>query len=389
MAIAGSTSLGLDPSNLLLYNKGPLVLKPQFSVSETYNDNIFYAPTDTESDFITTFSPGIQAQLGSKDYNYVNLSYTYDRLQYAQNSEQSANQHRIALGSYFQHSRLTLSGRDEIEFLSTPLGGGISIGGGKVDRRTWVDEYRLDYDLSEKTSPYVEFLHSDTDFESGVALYDSSTYQGTLGFGYRAFSQTTIFGELYYGHTQNEANPVPGPQLAPYPGTDYIGGFLGVRGNFTEKMTGTVKAGYESRSYDTGADSSGLPVVEMSLTEQFTEKTILTVSYSRRQRESVQIARTAYTSQVISANLLQHIGNEGRFRANLKAAYLMADYEPSPAYSPDRKDNIINAGIDFSYDIKIWMRAFLGYDFEHLDSTTVRVFEYDVNRVTAGLSFGY
>ena len=200
------------------------------------------------------------------------------------------------------------------------------------------------------------------------------------------FSRSALFGEFYFGQSDHEGNSAV---LAQYPTARFYGGFLGMRGNFTEQLSGTVKAGYEQREYDSGASPGGLPVVEVSLTERFTEKTIATVSYSRRQRESVQVARTAFTSQIISAGLMQHIGNEGRFRANLKASYHMADYEPSPAYNTSRDDRIINAGLSLTYDFKLWMRGFISYDFEDLDSTVNNIVEYDQHRVTAGLTLGY
>ena len=388
-AIASVSSMALEPRDLLLYNWGSVSLKPQLSVSETYNDNIFYGDDEIvpkESDFVTIISPGLVLQLGSQDFNYLSFSYFYDQLLYVDHSDLNVGQHRFGISSQIEKRRFTLTGRDNIEFLSTPLGGGIAVRATQVDRWIFNDEYRLAYDFSEKTQPYVEISHSTIDFEEGIALYDSQTLIGTLGFAYQLFSRSALFGEFYFGQTDHEANA---DALAAYPKATFYGGFLGARGNFTEQLSGTVKAGYEQREYDSGASPGGLPVVEVSLTEQFTEKTIATVSYSRRQRESVQVARTAFVSQIISAGLLQHIGNEGRFRANLKASYHMADYEPSPAYNPDREDRIFNAGLSLTYDFKLWMRGFVSYDFENLDSTVNNVVDYDQHRVTAGLTLGY
>jgi hypothetical protein len=386
LGVASAKVYALEPTDVLLFSKDPFLLKPQFSVSETFNDNIFYRDEDPISDFITTVSPGLDLQVGSQDYNFLKLSYRYDQLLYARETSQNAGQHRIGITDHFEYSRFTLSGLDRIEMLSSPLGGGISFRGEKVSRTTYYDLYQLAYDLSEKTSPYAEVSHSTTDFEEGVPLYDYTTLQGTLGFAYKAFSRTSFFGEFYYGQTSSDPNEL----LAPYPTATFYGAFLGARGNFTEKLTGMLKVGYELRSYDLeDSGTSGLPVVEMNLTEQFSERTTFTLDYAHRQLESVQFTASAYTIDSVFFGVVQQIGNEDRFRARLNAGYSQSSFEPNPVYLGDRTDHLISAGLTVSYDFKLWLRGYLGYNFEYLDSTTPVVFDYEVNRVTLGITLGY
>ena len=133
-SIVGASAFAIEPSQLLLIQKGPTVLKPQFQFTEIFNDNVTYDDTGKKADLITVVSPGAVFQLGSKDFNHLSLSYFFDRLQYINNSDLSANQHHLATTVHFTHSRLTLDGGDKIEFLSSPLGGGISVGGQLVDR---------------------------------------------------------------------------------------------------------------------------------------------------------------------------------------------------------------------------------------------------------------
>ena len=201
---------------------------------------------------------------------------------------------------------------------------------------------------------------------------------------YQAFSRTHLFGEIYYGQTASDPNA---GRVKP-PHAEFIGGFLGARGNFTEKLTGTVKAGYESREFSDGTPGGDVPVVRVELVERFTEKTVLTLSYTRSQQVSVQYARAAYTSDAIGAILRQEIGNDGRFHAILRGNYLMADYEPNQSFQ-ERNDKIFAAGLDLNYDFKLWLRGRLGYDYERLDSDLSAIVDYDVNRVTLGLSIGY
>lgn len=384
LCLAGTSARALDPSNYLLYSKGSFSLRPHFELSESFNDNVYYAGEDEVSDFLTTISPGLTLQLGTETANFIRLSYHFDRLQYLQESSQSANQHRIALGSHLGFNNLTIEGRDDIQFLSSVLGGGISLAGQRVDRVTFYDEYRLTYQFSEKTGVYLEGTYMASDFEEGLPLYDRNTLRGTGGFEYMAFSRTFLFGEIYYGQTASNPNfDTPKP-----PHAEFIGGFLGARGYFTEKLTGSVKAGYESRQFSDGTPGGQMPVVEAELTERFTPKTVLTGSYSRRQHVSVQFARAAYSADTVSLLLRQEMGNEGRAHAMLRAGYTIADYEPHPSFE-NRTDHLLTGALELTYDFRIWLRGKFAYNYERLTSDLGSVVDYDVNRVTLGLSIGY
>jgi hypothetical protein len=388
LALTSATAVSaLDPSEILLIRKGPLALKPQFELTETYDDNITYREVDKEADFKTVISPGFSLQLGDPAFNYIDFTYFYDRVEYLDLTELSANQHRAALVSRLEKRRFQLDGRDEFKRLVSPLGGGISIGGIQVQRDTWDDLYRLGYDLTDKTAMYVQAAHTSVNYESGVRLYDSFNLAGTVGFEFKALPKTSFFGEVYTGLTENNGNA---EGMAEYPTAQYVGGFVGARGNFTEKLTGTIKGGYEYRWYQDDPRELSAPVVEVSLMERFTENTTLAVGYSRRVRESVQYVNSSYTSDAVSGSLVQNLGSDGRLRARVDTAYLSASYEENPAYvTGERKDQIVTAGLTISYDIKLWLRAFGSYDFEYLDSNEPAVVDYKVNRFTLGLQLGY
>jgi hypothetical protein len=370
---------------MLLIQKGPVALKPQLEVSQSFNDNISYRDEDKEADFITTVSPGLGLQVGSRTFNYLDFKYFFDRIQYWDSDDLSANQHRVNLGLRFEKSRFLLEGLNDFKNLSTPLGGGISVAGAEVERFVWLDLYKLTYDMSEKTALYVEAMHSRTDYDSEFELYDSYTLTGTLGFEYKAFSKTSLFGEVYYGMTESEKNF---ERMADYPSARFVGSFVGARGTFTEKLFGTVKAGYEHRMYSGDRGSSGAPVVSASLTERFSDRSILTLAYTRSQRESAQFANTTYVVDSVSLSFLQHITGDGRLRGNAVVGYSSAEYDSEIALRSGH-DHLVNAGLTLTYDIKLWLRAFGSYDFEFLDSSRAQIQDYQVNRFTLGMQLGY
>jgi hypothetical protein len=374
---------------MLLIQKGPVALKPQLELNQTYNDNITYREENTESDLITTVSPGLSVQVGSQTFNYIDFTYFFDRVIYWDSDALSANQHRANLAMRFEKSRFLLEGLDEFKNLTSPLAGGISVGGAQVERNLLLDLYKLTYDLSEKTALYAEAFRSWNDYESEVALYDSVTLTGTLGFEYKAFSRTSFFGEVYYGETDTDKNFA---FQRDYPTARFVGGFIGARGAFTEQLFGSIKAGYEYRTYKGLDDSTSAPVVALSLTEQFSPRSALTLSYARSQRESAQFVGSTYVNDSVILNYLQHITEDGRLRGNASVSYNSSTYEEGgrvDAAVASRHDDLIAAGLTITYDIKLWLRAFGSYNFEFLDSSIASIQDYRVNRVTLGMQLGF
>ncbi len=385
-AATASQLQALDASNILIFSRDPVILRPQLEMTETYNDNIFFKSANQVGDFISTISPGLNVQLGKLEGNFLSADYMFDNVFYADKSEQNAQQHRLEFRNKYEFKRLTVEGNDEIGFLSSVLGGGFSLGGVKVDRTIFNDTYTLRYAVSPKTGAYLRGSHDAVDYQKGIPLFDANTLIGTGGFSYQAFPKTSAFGEVYYGQTATDPNP-PGTVKKP-PHAKFIGGFIGVNGNLTEKLSGTVKAGYETREFSDKTPAPSLPVVEMSLSQRFSEKTALSLSYSRRGSVSVQYEKQSYTIDAINLTLSQGIGTTGKLRALLGGGYYLYNYEEATS-SPKRNDNTFMANLRLTYDLRLWLKANLGYNFESFRSDLPGVVDYDVNRVTLGLAIGY
>jgi hypothetical protein len=390
----GVRLLALEPEDVLFIQKGPLTFRPQFSLSELYNDNIFYQSQDQVQDLITDISPGLKLQLGRPEHNYISLSYTLDELLYADHSDLDAPQHAVLLSDQFQLERLKLVGSDRFQLASSPPGGVVeriigtnglaTIVGSNVDRLSFEDSYTLSYDLGEKTGIYVRANHNSSDYQQGIGLYDIETLVGTFGFGYRAFPKTIFFGELYYGLTTTDPNIAT---LPPNPDLNFVGGYVGVRGNFTEKLSGMVKAGFEQREFAENAGSSGDPVVDMALTQRFSEKQSLSLTYSRQSSVSVQYSRQTYTTDSMGLQFTQLLGPSRKWQVGLGGNYSMYSYDQSGANAVQY--DYVRASVSLAYRIQRWLTTSLGYDFERVIGDNRAVIDYDVNRVTLRLAIGY
>lgn len=397
LAVSGPAQAALDPSDILAYSAGPVVIRPHLRLAEQYSDNIYYS-RPVKSDFITILQPGLEGELGRPDSQvHATLNYRLTSLNYAGSGRNNALDHNVTLQSRIVRGllapntpRLVLEGNDTLQFASSIYGGqaGFVQGGaaqaGKVDRQSYQLEHELGYNLSEKTGVYGRASYDATDFEKGSYFLDVGRLRGTAGFQYKGLSRTWFFGEAYYGQSSAHPNlPIP---KGPY--AESVGGFLGARGAFTAKLSGSVKAGYESVAYGDGSEGVGSPVAEASLGWQPAERTSALLSYSRHTRLSVQTTKTLMTTDMVNAEVHQTLGTAARAAVTVGSSLGFSDYGAS-SYWKDRTDTFFRAHLEFSYRLRLWLTAAAGYEFEMLSSSDKRLIDYQVNRVTLSVNVGY
>ncbi len=397
---AGARALALDASDVLVYSVGPVRVRPHVTVSGMYDDNIFYqgnkspAGVSPEDDFITVVSPAVKVQLGRSLGNHIILSYEMNQSLYARNNAQDHRDHLLSLNTRLQGNRLSLDGNDSVQFLSGILGGSLvqtNTQNARVDRTTFRDQYRLEYAFSQKISTYVEGLYDATDYETGTTLYDENTLRGTAGFAFKITPKIRLFGEGYYGQSAVDPNRPfnPGdPSSIKGPHLDVLGGFIGASGDFHPKLTGSVKVGYETRSFSNSSADEASPVVDASLTGKINDKTTAVLSYSRRSSVSVQAASQSYASDVVAASLDRMLTSDGKLVARLGGTFQNDEYENVGTYR-GRNDKHYRADFALIYNIQLWLSTSISYEFEKYVSNDLSIIDYDVNRVTLRVSVGY
>jgi hypothetical protein len=392
----------IEATEVLLFSWGPVTLKPQLGLAGVYNDNLFSQATNTIADLTTVISPGFGVLVGKRSDNYLTLNYTFNQYLYAKRTDLNTSENLIDFNGNLEGERLSLRGTDRVQFLSSPLGAekvldiqspDLAFSGveSNIDRTTFYDSYTLTYRTTEKTSVYAQGLHSRIDYEERALLFDLTTYSGAAGFEFQAFPKTVLFGEGYYGATSSEANPAlmeQNPGYAPSQDVTFIGGALGARGNFTPKLAGVVRLGYESREIDGLTTLPTAPVVNIGLNYQYSTKTGFSLSYVRRQDISVYFQQQPYTSDVISVQATQALGSSGKWKANAGGYYALYDYTQTVDL-PSRNYDVYTAYFNLAYQVQLWLTASLGYDRTSVLGGSADVTTYDVNRITLRFAIGY
>jgi hypothetical protein len=389
-AAAAMTARALEASDVLSYTAGPVTFRPHLTVAEQYSDNLFFQSNVRADDFITLVRPNMEVWLGRPESpRYARLTYTLDQSFYAQNSDQDSSDHEVALDSTLTFKRLSLENVDRAVFASSIYGGNVSFQqgattvGATLNRALYDLSHTVSYTLTERTKTYLKGTYHGLDFEKGVTLLDLQRTQGTLGFDFKPLAKTSFFAEGFYSYSSTRAN-VSTVQTGP--DADFYGGFLGARGTFTPRLTGTLKAGYQAGAYRDGTATPDSPVVETSLAYQLAQRTSTSLSYSRQTTLAVQGSKQSVTANWATFRVRQSIGAQQRLAATLALSYGYNEYDnlgTGISYS----DNYYGLRFGLDYRLRLWLTASFAYDFEKRDSKLS--IDYDVNRVTLALAVGY
>jgi hypothetical protein len=368
------------------------------------------------SDVIGSVSPGMELQYGSEEYNFVGGSYNVDIVRYIDQGIEPDPMHRFKFQQRVERSRLRFDGSQSLAYMSSFLGAGANQGGRLVDRWNGLMLGRVTYDSSAKTDVYSELSYNFTEYKSNIPLYSDNTWQVAIGSTYKPTERFFFFAEGHY--SQTVSTPAVST-LAPAPYSQVYGGFFGIRGNFTEKIQGSIRGGYEIREFPsvTTSDPFGIPAAEISLTYLPRYSTQVTISYSRRTAVAAQIAQQAASYDAVVFGARQVIGTSAKWIASAEVRMSLGEfdslvtpqavvYDHIPGSnlrypvvrSADfqRSENTMNYNVGLSYSPRPWLSAQLGYEYEsYLNKFADAGFEdyflpdYDAHRVTLTLQLGY
>ncbi len=401
LGVCTQTQAAVNPGDYLSYSWKGLAIQPQLDLATVFTDNLFLARGDLRTaDLISTFSPGIRLQYGLDGANQISLDFMHDESVLLDRSEFNNRQERLDFRIRYQVGPLRLDGRSRLEYLSSFLGGSANQLGRLVNRRNWNDGYTLTYDWTSKTDIYLRGTHQDLDFDRGVALLDVSNIEGLLGASYQWTERFRVTAEGFFGQSSVAPN-LPGPDG---PKSIYYGGFVGARGQFTSKLSGSGRVGYEQRDFSDGVgQAASTPALSFDLTYQIGPKTSATLRYDRRSFPSPQFNNQLMIADAASLQINQFVGAGNRWMVRLQTRFDNSELSGATiAFGGQqidlaRRDRTYSAGASLLFQPQPWLVAALAYDFETFDiqfedpraGLLLNVPSYHVNRITLTLNIGF
>jgi hypothetical protein len=358
----------------------------QLAVIGTYDDNISLSENNKDEDFFFVIQPGITLGVGSREENFLQLSYTAGIFLYTDNSDNDGVQHVINFEGQYRFSKLTLSFGQQVQILDGADLSGTGLSGNQFNRvnldvsgQTQLNIYttRLgaNYLLSEKTSIDLGGLYSVSDYSN---LLDSEVISGQLFFNY-AFSPKLTAGLGASGGYVFAESPTPDQSFEQ----------ANVRATYvaTGKLTFTGTAGVEFRQSD-GKDTTGVtPVFSLSATYLPFEGTSISLAANRQVLVSAVQAGQDYQSTTISLALSQRLFQ--RLNLGLSTGYENSHYvSVLDRVKADRDDNYVY--VQVGLDATLLQYLSVGVSYQHRENfSSGSNSDFTDNQVSARMTLSF
>lgn len=430
LVLAGLTSFAcvgrvqaFEADKYLSYNWEKFLVQPQLDLSTQFTDNLLYAPRGSEfhskydipleSDFIQTFSPGVEVQYGRNDENSFKATAFFDELLYTNNSEYNGQQERLALESRMEFGRFTLKGTDSIQWMDQiQSGSSATFYRAPIRYLSWVDDYRLTYDATIKSDLYLGLSHNLMEYLQEVGYYNQGTVTGTLGATYKPSETLGVFVEAQGGHTSIDP---AAPFMAPVTPSNIYGGFIGARGVFTPRIDGSVGVGYLIRDFPATVKTTdqSSPAVNLGLNYTQSVRRFFNLSYTRGLYVSSTIPDQSYLSDAVQLSMTQTIGRQGsssrpsaasgRWLTRISAGMNFGNYGDRYTYIGDvpvnqaQQNQYLTGTASLVYQPNGWLTTTLSYQYmnyrvsftDPLAGANYGANDYHVSWVTLQISIGY
>ncbi len=355
---------------------------PEVTITEVYDDNLFYAIEDEQSDFITRVSPALEVGYESETLSW-NGNYRFDAEAYASESDLNSSNVRqfgdLAV-EYLPTERLSLSALADYTKTDTPLDLSLIPGGsipGLLLERAEAERILLHSEASYRlTSLVTGSLAATWTDEELVDVGESDTSALELWFDQRLSEVNSLsYGYLYRQYRfdefgEGELEPSVTRGATQESNTPWIG----LTHQFNARSRVVARAG--PRFNDGSVD----PFVLISFQHKFDEGAVR-VEYQRD--ESTLLGEpTKLDLQALYASISRRFGTR-------------LDVQVTPGYArldqPDSSVDIYNLGLGAVYKVNEAVFLTASYDFNYQDVNVALGESIDVSRnvIQLGVRFTY
>lgn len=373
---------------------GALVLHPHLGIAEGITDNVFRLTQpfgSRERDSITTYAPGVQAQLPFLGRHTLVINYMANIERHSRfHQDNTEDQDRTAHLLLNFPGGLTVKGLAQWKDGHDPRGSAQATAGPGSEPNKWfTSTYGGEAQFARQAfvrlrvaSTRWQFIGVNAGSRDGSDVGDINTRNrlenySALALGGRVAPQTFLFVEGSAAQAIYEINKAL--DSATYAAV------VGGRWDVTDKTKGELKGGWLEKTYDQASSRgsgnfNGL-TVEGNILWQPQEKTRVTLLLSRRPNETPQADTRFFVSTSAYANLVHAFTRKWRATAVLGYTH---DRYSNPAFSGldgktvTRDDNYVTAGVGLWYQLQTWLGMRVTYTYNERLSNLDSV-QYNAN----------
>jgi hypothetical protein len=351
---------------------------PDFSVSESFNDNIFLRSGKgdflRESDWITSFSTRIGLSHGSQyssgpDETYMNFTYNPTYQVFQERPKENGLNHvaNLAFGRNF--SKLSLYG---IQAFSAVTGGEVD-SGDLFNRRIFTSMLSGHYDYSPKTSVELNNNIVFRDYDHGFGSLDTKV-EGALN--YKIFPRLTIGTSGGVGMVDNQISVDERYQR------------LSVRGVYlvSDALYSFMEVGADYREYEHSTNNNLSYVVNSGTGIDFVNGVNMEMELKRYIQNSNSFVNQNQEITGFSARVSKRILD---FSPTITGGYEHTDYRSTSSdVIATKSDDYIYISPGVNYGIKEGWDMYLNYTYRRNFSSN-GISDFDNNVISFGSSLAF
>lgn len=373
---------------------GPLKIHPFLGIAEMYTDNVLRT-NDKRSDFFTTLSPGIQAQLPFGRRHSFLVDYRTN-LQFYHRTPSNNVQDQTASG----HLKFDLASGIKLDLQGEHKTGhdprGTAFDTQAIDINKWTTNSvsgRLEYQGAQMGTEFTaqsvwwQYLNNNQG-----PIRDRVTQHAMVKFSGHVLPNTSAL--LAFGVTNNSYDQNKNLDSVIYSIS------TGARWDITGNTSGEFLAGYQFLQFTKAeveqappvlsqfrrdSDSAASPFVTGYLHWSPIPRLRITLQPYRSFQPSFILGTTFFTATGINLSAMRHITDRLDLRANMG---FEQDKFSTPvggeSVTPPRTDNLTSFVVGVNYRTVEWFGAGVQYIFERRTST-VEQFEYQANTIMISL----
>jgi hypothetical protein len=359
-------------------------VSPFLEYDALFRTNVFQTPSNKQSDFVNTISPGVRFELPIAQRNRISLGYLGNYLIYSRFNNESHYDHNVnldfllnlrggltmRLGNAFRYATLEPTAdqpRSRPYYRDTPY-------------------VQADYNVSPKTKIQGFYQCDLLDFQVGkVNTYGSQT--AGVAMYYKFWPKTAALAEYIFSSynypNQSSSNSITNSPL------------LGLTWDITAKLSGTAKIGYSFVNYEknlpTRNNSPQSVIMSVQTLYSFSRYTNLSLTVQRSKQDDIDFGNSPFWNTGIFVNLSH---NWHYFKTTtyigfgfIDNSYINRTFDVNKGFLK-REDNFLYLSVGASRPITRWLR--LRVDYNYADrSSNFTGFGYNEHRVLFGIQASY